>query len=380
MLRPFAVLLLLLLGSCKWKPEYDDPEKQARYEAYYNTVQVEINRYSARSAKSSAPWFVFLRRHNPEVLIDHEVGDDQKPPVDTQKIAKQFASAVSAANRSSDQNVRLVGLFAYHLCKIPLDTIPSDFLEDEDFRRQHAIICPAITGIRYRTKGLESFDRLIPALIPIYIALEDEDRAIDLTPLADVITQHPKWFNTERSVANTQLQIWRAAQQVKPVPVPDEFKEREVRTVDIVLGNYRRNFFGVDQLLVSDIYALIGLMPCQWQTPPENELEPKLRACQQIASHIAEHTQSLAAIQDAHEILGSIQHTIKEKSLSIQFVSNPNVQKRLDYLKLHKALEKRKQLLSNAIDLKELKRRITIIRQHGSLRLFEDSTSQAFVE
>ena len=173
-------------------------------------------------------------------------------------------------------------------------------------------------------------------------------------------TKH--WLNTEQLFANVQLQVWSATRQIKPVPVPDEFKDYQIKPVAMVLGEMPYRISLIDTALQTDLYGMLALEPCE--VVLGHELE-QLLACRQLAIHIGEHSESLETLESASQLIEKLDVQIEALKRKPEPLSPAFTQR----LALLAKLGDESELLAKSGDLKTLKVRLKLLRRHGSLWL-----------
>jgi len=359
-----VLIISLLLSLCSCGRTFDDPAKEARYKQYLGQVQLEIDRYNDAIWQTPTPIVRILKRFD-VLKIVYKLDDvdlDQLSPAQAQQLRTQVTELVRGANRERDLLVRLLGLFVHRACRLnPAQLTSFEFTEPQLLLYRD--VCTGVSGIQYRSSGLENMQALLDDLIPLITTSMREQKA-DLRPYVAAILRRKRWLNTERLFANAQLQVWSATRHVKSVPLPDEFRDYEIDRVGIVLGKIPRKIFSFEAFLQLDIYGAIALEPCKVL---ESERLEQILACRQLAMHIAEHSQSFTTIKLAAEMIDELDGPIAALNAKAGPLS-PAITQRLAVLA---KLDEAPNPLVKSGDLKTLKRRLQLIRRHGSFWLVQ---------
>lgn len=358
-----VLITSLFLGSCKWQPTFDDPEKETRYRQYLAQVQLEINSYNSAVWQTSAPVVRYLKRFNVMKISENIDGvDSEISPAQVKELGAQVTALVRGANRDRDQLVRLIGLVVHRACGLTPAQLQINDLSKTQLL-QYREVCAGVTAISYDSQGLESIQILLNESITLWpSAAQENEQSVDLRPYVAIMLNTKHWLNTEQLFANVQLQVWSATRQIKPVPVPDEFKDYQIKPVAMVLGEMPYRISLIDTALQTDLYGMLALEPCE--VVLGHELE-QLLACRQLAIHIGEHSESLETLESASQLIEKLDVQIEALKRKPEPLSPAFTQR----LALLAKLGDESELLAKSGDLKTLKVRLKLLRRHGSLWL-----------
>ena len=156
-----VLITSLFLGSCKWQPTFDDPEKETRYRQYLAQVQLEINSYNSAVWQTSAPVVRYLKRFNVMKISENIDGvDSEISPAQVKELGAQVTALVRGANRDRDQLVRLIGLVVHRACGLTPAQLQINGLSKTQLL-QYREVCAGVTAISYDSQGLESIQILL---------------------------------------------------------------------------------------------------------------------------------------------------------------------------------------------------------------------------